>query len=220
MDAVTRITEAQRQRDAVSSELRSLPSELVTTDVSEADKVHGNDAPHIIKGLLRKMAKEEAQGFKVPAPAIVKSAAQLRFIALCHDCDNKLPLTQKAVDIIRAKILAELSCRLLTNRDATAHDFRVRHVWFPRYDRGDAAGASAIELHDGPEPLDSTRPAALKHFALTVDVCAWPAAVRADLESVGLGKHVDATTKWLNDVWRRLRLGLSARSPLVMPLSN
>lgn len=212
------ITEAARQRARLSAELQKMPSELVTTDHADGDKIHNHDAPHIVRGMLKQLAREQAQGYKTPPPVIVKQAAQLRFIALCHDTDNKLPLNQSVVDIIRAKLLGEVSVRVLRNANCAINDFRVRHVWFPALDRGRAMGASRFELRDGPAPREAERPALLKGLALEVDVLDWPRACVDALDSVR--GFITATEAKARNVHHRLKLGLAAESPLILPPSS
>lgn len=204
------VTEAARKTAQLPAELRVLPREAVTTDAADPDKIHRHDAPHIIKGLLRSVADRLAKGYKVHPAKVVKEAAQLRFIALCHDCNGKLPLTQRVIDIIRAKALADLSAKPSSNLD-----FSLRHVWFPdAAARGHVAGASKFELRMGVAPLDSTRPAPLRGLDLTLDITSWPPAVVDGLASIS--QPLAAHTAGLKAMWARKRIGLPLESNLVL----
>lgn len=146
-------------------QLRGLPSEWVTKDTSDPDRIHELDAPHIVEALSDDLAKAEQTVKKPDQDSAFK------------DLDLKNgPFDQRHIDVLRFKALRGM----IKRAQRPEHLKRLYHVWFKE------PKLSAFEMRRGRPPLPRDRPRHLKDKDLILDCYSWPQRVIDALRSKGI----------------------------------
>lgn len=165
--------------------IRSMPTELTTTNIEEGDKVHVVDPPHIVESL-----QSEWENKQKDAPAIPPGRMEtlLRLSARNDRKGDRLRLSemgfekrQLEIDIVRCRILfarvADMEVTFMEGGDADI--FEVNYVWFPE----DILGK--YELRRGNPPHNDDRPKWLKNHELELDLMNLPSRGKDLLKEVG-----------------------------------
>lgn len=134
----------------IREDLRRLPSEYVTTDVDDPDKVHALDPGNIRDSIAEeRFAKDGA-----PAEPEKPNTPPWR------------PVRQDLVDLIGLSATKQLLITASGNLDSgRPSGLRVYHLWFPKDD------IRVYALRRGNPPPDSERPVHLRGLDLVVDPC-------------------------------------------------
>lgn len=161
--------------------LRGLPSEFVTKDTSDGDKIHELDPPHIVKELV---AKHEA--------ALSKSSDSLpntvrRLSEAVAPVGARVPLSQERIDIVRFKTIRSRITRLAASPEPEKDlaEMNVDYVFFPDNN------VNKVEIRKKPgnpgryRPLPQPLPKHLRGFKLEIDIYNWPESVLDALAALG-----------------------------------
>ena len=144
-----KIEEAGRASpELLREDLRALPSELLTKDAGDADRIYESDEAHVQQSILRDYATAAAG--KTPEAEDKLGAEAVRGGRL----------TQESVDFVRLRVMRAIS----TNDLTPGEKLKVSHLWFPRDD------VNAYELRMGNPPADSQRPKHLRRLRLEIDL--------------------------------------------------
>lgn len=166
--------------ELLRSDLRILPSDYVTKDEAEADKIHELDPPHIQEALQYEMEKPapEEDEFEKAKEALRGCTKLGEKRGFRNVQDKQLEVDAVRMRIINARIqsLCKLAERGMPIED---EDFNVQHVWFP-----DRNNINRYELRDGNPPSDSGRPRHLKKLDLVIDITELPARIK-DILKIG-----------------------------------
>ena len=165
------------------SRLRGLPSELVTREHADIGRVHENDPPHIVRGLIKKFS----QGLVTPkdegAAADKEAGAALGMRLRWSPEQGPLPITPYIIDILRMRTIIQMGKQIVKysrmgvykTRKELTDALQVHHLWFPEN------RASRMELRKGLAPRDKQRPSWLMGLDLTIDLLNWPGRMKAML---------------------------------------
>lgn len=161
-------------------EMRGLPQNWTTKDISDGDKIHEYDPPHIIKELMRKQdANERAASTSLPAAlqALSNAAAPL---------GESVPLSQERIDLVRFRIIRARVNRLASSAqpEKDLADIKVDYVFFPDNNVNNYQLRAKVARH-GARALPHPLPKHLRPFKLEVDIYNWPESVINALKSVG-----------------------------------
>lgn len=142
--------------ELLREDLRKLPSDMVTKDADDEQRIHAEDPPHIQKALTKE-ARHRETGFVNPFdPANAPRGPEL-------EGDHRLE--QWKVDLVALKVKrAWANTQKLMIRMGRPADRGVKWLWFPRDD------IRAYEMRDGNPPPDSLRPKRLRGLNLVVDI--------------------------------------------------
>ena len=138
--------------------LRELPSELVTKDAEEEDKVHRLDPKHVRLSLTDEYFDKHTKEPEVEA----------------EKPKNKwLPVKQEFVDLVILRAMAAI-IETEESRQARGHPPRhpVYHLWFPEND------LRVYELRKGNPPPATERPRHLRSIDLVVDITHLPRRIK------------------------------------------
>lgn len=163
-------------------ELSKLPGELITRDITDKERIHPNDPPHIRRHLIRRAALK-ANPPKLGPGAWAEVSVRAQLLALRKHPDRYGVINQPLVDIYRAVILVEKAKRILQAKPGSVqllNPEKLSHIWFDT-----PADGSMLKTHAGAEPPNSERPAFLKNLKLTCDIMDWPQAVLDMLVNCG-----------------------------------
>ena len=142
-------------------DLRKLPGELVTThEIEHEDKIHPDDAPHIVGALTEEYIKKaNGEGEEKPDPA--KEVKKLK----CAQPGEVVPLSQWEVDVVRMRVIASLiNGALDTASRGKSPDLSVKHLWF------EEDNVNNYQLRKGNPPAVQDRPRHMRRVAIEVDV--------------------------------------------------
>lgn len=150
--------------------LRGLPSEWVTKDTSDPDKIHELDDPHIVSALVEEQAK-----------ALLPKKEEPESIIRKYDLWGG-PFDQLHIDLIKFKAIRNLvrTAQVWAEHGDKFPLKRARHLWFPEPKLGNR------ELRDGRSPLPRDRPQHLRDKDLIVDVYEWPPRIVDMLKEKGI----------------------------------
>ena len=163
------------KRKTVPKDMQQIPSELVTHDAGDRDRIHPNDPAHVVKPLLRAAAQRLAN--KVPPVVRAQAAVGALFDQLQQDPFRFQTLDQEVVDLWRAKTILSWAVKPVV-------DDRIHHLWFAEEHNGHSCG-----LREGPPPSRGDRPKHLKNLNLEVHVLDWPRRLRDIVKSVGVNPN-------------------------------
>jgi len=152
----------------VEKHLRDLPSDWVTKEEADPDKIHKFDAPHIVQELSKELAKPKNR--KKSIFSILKKQGKIKKHGRGYRLD---PLN---VDYIRFRIIQALvNGQLKRMQLPPVHeqylekpDLGVKHIWFPE------DNMDRYELREGNPPADVDRPPHLRGLDLEIDIILWP----------------------------------------------
>lgn len=139
--------------------MRRLPSEMLTFDADDGDKVHEHDAAHIVDAIEQEhlekwgeVKKREPRPDPMEADDVLEDLEDWR-------------LTQQHIDVIRLRVMSAWA-KTQTNFLAQGHavDWNYKHLWFPEND------LRIYEMRDGNAPPDSSRPQHLRGMELAIDI--------------------------------------------------
>lgn len=155
-------------------QMRGLPSDYYTKNPSDPDRVHEDDAPHIVEALVADRDKKYQEPEKKKGLDAVEGAAK----------DYRtLPFTQENIDWCRFAILnnrVKGAMKQIQAGYAQEVDLSVNHVWFPD------ASFNEVLMREGNAPADSERPKHLKGKELFLDVRNWPSTVKEAMLKKGI----------------------------------
>lgn len=174
-----------KSHKVVDPSLRHLPSEYVTDEVGEADKVHRLDPEHVRHGILKDIAEQETGrdvefNFKdfmsilVSLPSEVKRGRVTRF--------KYVQRPQWEVDLIRTRICAVFTMQAIRH-ERIENLTAPFYVWFPD------DNLNKYIVREGHAPANRDRPHYLRRIDLFIDLLKWPCAVLDYLKEIGL--HVE-----------------------------
>ncbi len=154
--------------DEVGDHLKSLPSDYVTKDISDPDRIHKYDAPHIVDALAKERAKPKNQ--KKSIFDILRKQGKIKPHGRGYRLD---PLN---VDVIRFRVIQALVGGLMKRMELPpVHeqylekpDLSIHHIWFPE------DNMDKYELRAGNPPADADRPPHLRGLDLEIDIVIWP----------------------------------------------
>lgn len=168
--------------EALPEHLRSLPGDLVTKDEADEDKIHQEDAPHIVEALKYEADKREHEATREPtakehAAAVVQDAP----------LGEVVPLSQQRVDVVRFRIIRSLLAwfvDVLERGDNLILD-QVHHVWFP------SNNVNEYLLRRGKAPPEADRPEHLRRLRLEIDIMDPPQSIVDAFEAAGRFRYMD-----------------------------
>lgn len=144
--------------------LRRLPSELVTEEIDEGDKIHELDPPHVVEDIKETWKEDQL------SPKSESLQDSLKKIHL----PPGYKLNPLAVDIIRMRIIRALIETALGKLkknpafDPGAYFSEHQYVWFLEDDY------RKRELRQGNPPPDGDRPKHLRGYDLHINILEWP----------------------------------------------
>jgi hypothetical protein len=156
--------------------MRQLPSEYVTNEVGDRERIHELDPDHVREAILDDIQREEA-GENDPDPNIIDEIRKLT------DCPvgQIVPLNKWRVDGVRARMVVQAIDRaVIMMQRGQEIDLDPFYVWFP------VDNANIYAKKPGNPPPDSERPDHLKGYDLWVDPLNWPARIMNMLRSAGI----------------------------------
>jgi hypothetical protein len=165
---------SKKQKKKLPADLAKLPSELVTNEIGEEDKIHKNDAPHVRLGIVKAAAKKEK---RVVKQNILAEAYMRTLLTGIAKSDPTRPVDQFLVDICRGWVLAKKALSADPN-------FAPRYLWFEK-SRG-----WAMTLKKGEPPPDRRRPLHLRRLKLRLNMLSWPERVVDILKEAGINYGV------------------------------
>jgi hypothetical protein len=155
--------------------LKELPSAWVTKEIPDSAKIHSLDPPHIVDDLKDQIAESE----RPPFEGFNDYVAQ--FCSL--PARDVVPLTQARVDVVRVRVLAAETRRILSDQQHSDKElepvFAVKHLWF------EDNNVNKYSLREGNPPPDSERPTHMRCLDLVVDPDNWPKRVVDTLAHLG-----------------------------------
>jgi hypothetical protein len=141
--------------------LRVLPSDLVTKDIDDPDRIHADDVPHIRKALIY----EEQNRLTGRMNDVRVRWGEANTIHPKIEKWLNGPVTWQGVALIRTRILRVMALGQMDRIQGHLEtDLSVKHVWFPEN------RASMYELRDGNPPADQDRPKYLRGIDLSLDL--------------------------------------------------
>jgi len=176
------ITEKGERREGGASpellpeELRKLPSDYVTKEEDDPDRVHPLDAPHIVEAVSAERREKEEGTYKDP---LEKPKRKFPPIA---PVGRVIPLSQQQIDYVRYRALQSIItvelCKAMEGEDP---DLEARyHLWFPE------DNVNHYLLRDGNPPADIDRPKHLRGYRLELDMLHWPQSLVDLLSQLGI----------------------------------
>lgn len=168
--------EGRAQPALLREDLRRMPSEYLTTEVGEYDKIHEEDPPHIQEALFDDLV--EAEHGAEPEPNAVEAVLQL---ADCPLSEKVVPLNQWRVDGARLRVLFALLERARQRmKKGRTVNLEVQHLRFP------VNNAHIYELHPGYPPHESKLWAHERRLKLWIDPFNWDMPLVEELKKVGI----------------------------------
>lgn len=153
-------------------DLRKLPSDYVTDEIEDIDRVHELDPDHVVESLVEERSLAEQK---------TEEQRKTRVSRLLEDVphDRPIKLTQPRVDWVRLRVLSAVLGTLAEQAAAGRRpDFGVRHLWFPE------DNVNHYELRRGNPPSPSDRPKHMKNIDLVIDVLCPPQSITAAAEEI------------------------------------
>lgn len=141
-------------------ELRALPSDYVTSDIEDTNRVHELDPEHVRLSLVDDRIDAETRPTAEPEQNLPSLPRNIEWV----------PCTQENIDLIRlrvTKILVDANYHKVSWGEPP--DNRIRHVWFHENDIN-----GTYELRMGNAPPSGQRPKHLKWKHLEIDPCKMP----------------------------------------------
>lgn len=157
--------EGRASPELLPERLRRLPSDYVTKEVADADRVHPLDEDYIVDDLVRGLARQE-QGLSEAIDEPLGVAKETR----------DFRLTQDRIDEVRLRVMrawAQTNIKWLANDKKP--DLKAKHLWFPRDD------INEYQLRTGNAPPNFDRPRHLRGFDLFIDI--WSLKLPGTIES-------------------------------------
>lgn len=161
----------ESQRKTIPRGMEMLPSDLVTHDAADRERIHPNDPAHIVKALMKQRARAAAR--EAPPVVLAQAAVAAVFDSWSKDPIKVKQLAQDWVDIWRSKVILNWAQKPLI-------EYALHHLWFP-----DPHRADSVELRVGPPPARGDRPKHLKNLNLEVQVLDWPTRLRDIVKDAG-----------------------------------
>jgi hypothetical protein len=188
--------EGRAQPALLREDLRKLPSEYLTNEVAEHDKVHEVDPPHIQEALLDDL-REQEKG-ETPLPNAVDAVLQL---SDCPLSQKVVPLNQWRVDGARLRVIFALieKARQRQKKGKTIN-LEVQHLRFPE------DNAHVYELKPGPPPPYKELRKHERGLKLWIDPFNWDMQLVEKLREAGI---VFPDMKDEESQYRQYRLKLS-----------
>lgn len=141
-------------------DLRNIPSDLVTKDIGDPDRVHELDPPHILNTLVDEAEERDM------TPSETKEEVKPRD-TFVH---------QATVDAVRLRVL---KAWIVTQKERIEFgqrpDFGVKHLWF------ETNNIDRYVMRDGNPPADSERPKHLRGIHLEIDITCIPETIQRRL---------------------------------------
>lgn len=177
--------------ELLREDLRALPSDAITKDVDDPDRVHALDPEHIRDELADKHILPEApKDEEMPKPGLGWRPVKGR---------------QQDVDLVRLRVMAAiLQTELSRYENGEKPNLEARHLWFPEDD------IRVYSLRLGNAPPDSERPQHLRRLALEIDVTSLPDSIARVIDSDKTLRRVfdSSIRERLNTVRGRTSAGL------------
>lgn len=179
--------EGKAAPEHLREDLRALPSEFVTKNTSDPDKIHELDAPHIVAALTEEQFK--AQQDKPTEAPLPEEFIDKKLKG--PNLNNPGPLNQFDIDCMRMKAIQGLIKNAMNKAARGELELALQilsiktYLWFPKNK------VTLVESRVGHAPPDSERPKHLKRFELWVDPFNWPRSIRDVLEA----KEVEVPSK-------------------------
>ena len=159
-------------KQKIPDHLQHLPSDLLTTDRDDPDRVYPTDAPHIVDAIAQDTAEALHKADTTPAKKKVPGVGEV------------VPLTklgadkaQFEVDLVRLRVIKTLIDRYIGEVKAlTEPKIRPKHLWFPE------DNLSHYELRDGNAPSDNYRPKWMRRLRLEIDIHTIPKGLQGLLQ--------------------------------------
>jgi hypothetical protein len=160
--------------------LKHLPSELVTDDIEDPDKIYKTDAPHIIQAITQDTVderKRKEQGIQTPQQEQQQKAQAAGVGTVKKLTSFPSGRRQFQVDLVRLRIISSLVDRYIAEVKALVEPkIKPKHIWFPE------DNLNRYELRDGNAPSDSHRPQWLQRMRLEIDIHNIPQTIQDYLE--------------------------------------
>lgn len=166
--------EGQASPENLREDLRQLPSDMVTKDIGDADKIHEEDPDYIQADLLAK--QEKANLAKDTSLSALEGLKRLPL-------GEKVPLNQERVDVIIGWVIFGFIRNALeaVERGKDVDLEQVFHLWFP------SDNANIYELKHGNPPSDIDRPKHLRGYRLGFTIVDPPKRILDIMEASGYG---------------------------------
>lgn len=167
----------------LDEELRKLPSDSVTDDIDDPDRVHQDDAEHVRESIIydKEQAEKKAEAPTSPQEEVDKlPAVKPHEYVLLRDLGFER--RQWEIDVIRMRIMKALLATACSEIEANKPvDLEaVHHVWF-----APPGEVNAYQLREGNPPPKSERPWWLHNIELHVVLNEVPNTVRHALTERG-----------------------------------
>jgi hypothetical protein len=155
-----------------------MPSEHVTKDGGDVDKIHPDDDPHVVEQYQADFARAQHEAMNPARRETDKSAIQ----AFVEQHVNWNVFNQASVDWMRFVAIYNGIDGIMKRRERgempDLHE--IKHLWFPK------PSFDAVQCKKGNAPADVERPKHLKGLNLAVDLWEWPGRCEAALKRAGL----------------------------------
>ena len=166
-------------------DLRVLPSELITKDIDDPDRIHEIDPEHVADTYLDDYIKR-AQGIDPDAPVkyapphLAEKYGLPPVGKVVKFTDQSKEKTQSQIDMFRLRVasvlLGNLQDQLIAGKVSENEQTRF-YIWWPNNN------VNEYHLKEGNPPPDSKRPKHLRGFQIHVDLNnPVPPAIVKDLE--------------------------------------
>jgi hypothetical protein len=163
-------TEGRAGPEKLPDGLDKLPGEIVTRDMSDGDRAHELDPPHVIEAFAYEFDKAEREAEK-PKPPDPMSVSQ----GMSAPIGEVVPLTQGRIDAVRWRIAHKSILPMWLAQLERGEDVDIAepmHVWFP------SNNVNEYELRLGLAPRSEDRPKHLRHFRLRINPFDPPRSIR------------------------------------------
>lgn len=175
-DANGQWVEGRASPELLREDLRKLPGEHVTKEIEDGDKIHAEDAPHVVGSILEDKAKEERnEGKALTVPEAIKSLPKLPPPGVVAPVAG-----QWWIDIVRTKVLSACLKRFADEYErGIDSDLSVKHLWWPKNN------INAYQLRAGNPPSNRDRPKWLRNKRIEIDILNIPARIRDVMADLG-----------------------------------
>ncbi len=149
-------SEAKAGPKHVPKHLRHLPSDHVTHEVADAERVHALDDPHIVESVSKELHDKERGTY-------VDHDAKPEALGVSGTGDKTL--SQGKIDEVRLRVIrAYAQTNVKWIAEGGEPDKKPKHLWFPGND------VNVYEMREGNAPADQDRPKHLRGYKLHVDI--------------------------------------------------
>lgn len=170
-DKPYKVKKVNKQFRSIPPDMRQLPSELVTHDTGDKERIHKNDPSHVRRELLKTAAKELVK----QAPPLLMAQAYVKCLLDKYEQDGFKfeKVDQEVVDLYKMRIILNWLHKG-TLRDS------MFHLWFT------TPNAKSVVFCDGIAPERAARPAHLKNLNLEIHPLDWSSRMRDIVKLAGI----------------------------------